>query len=80
VTVAELTEPDVVVLVADAGLGTVNAVLLSLAPFEARRSIVILNRFDPADDLHLRNRDWLQDRHDVDVVTSARELALRLAP
>lgn len=79
ITVAERLDPDVVVLVADAGLGTVNAVLLSVAPFAGRHVVVILNRFDPVDDLHVRNRDWLRDRHQLDVVTSPEALAAHLA-
>ena len=75
VTVAGLIDPDAVVLVADAGLGTVNAVLVSTAPFGGRRVVVILNRFDPDVDLHVRNRDWLRQRHALEVVTSPAELA-----
>jgi len=72
--------PDAVVLVADAGLGTVNAVRLSvdaLRPVlggagpgggERRAPVVVLNRFDEASDLHRRNRDWLRKRCGVTVV------------
>jgi dethiobiotin synthetase len=54
-------EPDVVVLVADAGLGTINAVRLSLGALGGldARSVVVLNRFDDTVDVHVRNRDWL---------------------
>ena len=59
--------PTGVVLVADAGLGTLNAVLLSV---EALRSLsdpevgifVVLNRFDVGVELHRRNLAWLADR------------------
>ena len=53
---------DRVVLVADAGLGTINAVSLSVAPFARARArpVVVLNRYDPDDDLHRRNRTWLR--------------------
>ncbi len=68
--------PDRIVLVADAGLGTINAVRLSVgalvdgtgtgtvrpAPF------VVLNRYDPSSDLHRRNLDWLRD---VDAMTAS---------
>jgi dethiobiotin synthetase len=56
-------EPRKVVLVADAGLGTINAVRLSVAPFEAvgHEPIVLLNRFDAKNDLHRRNAAWLHD-------------------
>jgi dethiobiotin synthetase len=66
----EVLAPDVVVLVADAGLGTINAVRLTL---DALRSVpaavvVVLNRFDAALDLHVRNREWLQARDALTVV------------
>ncbi len=56
--------PEIAVLVADSGLGTINAVRLSaeaLGPITAApgRLAVFLNRFDPDTDLHCRNRDWL---------------------
>jgi dethiobiotin synthetase len=54
--------PDVVVLVADAGLGTINAVRLNvdvLAPLGVP-TVVVLNRFDDASDLHRRNLEWLR--------------------
>jgi dethiobiotin synthetase len=60
----EAVAPDVVILVADAGLGTINAVRLTLdalRPLSAH-VIVVLNRYDPAADLHVRNRHWLQGR------------------
>ncbi|MBV9412631.1 MAG: dethiobiotin synthase, partial [Acidimicrobiia bacterium] len=45
--------PDAVVLVADAGLGTLNAVLLSFAALAPSSVYVILNRFDANDVLHV---------------------------
>jgi dethiobiotin synthetase len=52
-----------VVLVADAGLGTINAVRLSVAPFRelGHDPVVVLNRFDSTDDLHRRNAAWLHE-------------------
>jgi dethiobiotin synthetase len=74
-------DPDRVVLVADAGLGTVNAVLLSIAPFRTigHDPIVVLNRFDPDEDLHRRNVAWLR-AGGVLVVVGAADLADLLAP
>ncbi len=72
--------PDVVVLVADAGLGTLNAVrpafttLAAIAPV-----IVVLNRFDEHDDLHRRNRSWLVDREGIDVVVGIERLCRTLS-
>lgn len=66
---------DGVVLVADAALGTINAVRLSMAALDAAAPVVVvLNRFDPADDVHVRNRDWLRERDGLHVVTSVAAL------
>ncbi len=75
VTLADLVDPDLVVLVADAGLGTVNAVLVSVAVFAGFEVLVVLNRFDPVVDLHRRNLAWLRTREGLDVVTDAEALA-----
>jgi dethiobiotin synthetase len=63
--------PHKVLLVADAGLGTLNAVRLSLAALAGQRVIVLLNRFDTNNELHRRNRDWLAQRDHALVITSA---------
>jgi dethiobiotin synthetase len=64
--------PDLVLLVADAGLGTINAVR-GAADALARRAggvpaVVALNRFDPGSDLHRRNRAWLSERDHLEVL------------
>lgn len=61
VDLARAIGPDAVVLVADAGLGTINAVRLCLAALDGLPVEVVLNRYDESDDLHRRNRDWLLD-------------------
>jgi dethiobiotin synthetase len=68
--------PDVVLVVADAELGTINSVRLTvdaLAPQEVP-VIVVLNRFDPDSDLHVRNLDWLRDRDQFAIVTMPGEM------
>ena len=71
-----LLDPDWVLLVADAGLGVINAVRLSVAsliaaePVTGRRLLVVLNRFDPESSLHQRNLRWLTETDGLDVVTS----------
>lgn len=67
--------PDAVVLVADAGLGTINAVLLSVGALDRWPVTVVLNRFDPDDDLHRRNRDWLVGHESIDCVVDVDGLA-----
>jgi len=64
-------EPDLVVLVADAGLGTINAVRLST---DALRSlsvpvVVVLNRFDGANAVHVGNAEWLRVHDRLRVLT-----------
>jgi dethiobiotin synthetase len=71
-------DPDHVVLVADAGLGTIHAVRTSVEPLEPRWPIVVLNRYDDLDDLHRANRRWLTDRYGIDVVTSPIAVAERI--
>jgi dethiobiotin synthetase len=64
--------PDRALLVADAGLGTINAVRLAAGALRDAGSgadiVVVLNRFDPQDDLHVRNRAWLAERDGLDIV------------
>src|SRR5690606_18479130 len=74
VALAAALHPEHVVLVADAGLGTVNAVRLAAAALAPRPVIVALNRFDPADDLHARNLEWLAVRDGFEVVTEPEAL------
>ena len=56
-----LLRPDIVLLVADAGLGTINSVRLTADVLPAG-VIVVLNRYNPLDELHVRNRWWLAKR------------------
>jgi dethiobiotin synthetase len=52
---------DEILLVADAGLGTINSVRLSLDALHGHRVRIFLNRFDSNNDLHVRNHRWLVD-------------------
>lgn len=67
--------PDRVVLVADAGLGTINAVRLCCDALGDHHPTVVLNRFDPRDPLHDANRAWLAGRDRFHVLVSAAALA-----
>ncbi len=84
ISLLELLAPDAVVLVADAGLGTIHSVRLCLdalspassgagsspgpRPLWASSVMVVLNRFDPASRLHRANRRWLQERDGAHVL------------
>jgi dethiobiotin synthetase len=82
VTLCRLLVPDVIILVAEAGLGVINAVRLSAGALQDTTAPVevYLNRYDLANELHRRNRHWLAKRDGLDVVTSATALADRLTP
>lgn len=69
-------KPDMIALVADAGLGTINSVRLSMDALStptggslAVPTVVVLDRFDVHHDLHRRNREWLTTRNNYQVVT-----------
>jgi len=79
VTLARAVDADIVVLVAPAGLGTINAVRLSADALgdgreTGARLVVALNRYDADDDLHRRNHGWLMG-DDLHLVLSPAELA-----
>jgi dethiobiotin synthetase len=71
---AEALHPERVVVVADAGLGTINAVRLAAAAVEGWPVSVVLNRFDATLDLHQRNRVWLAERDGLHVVVDGADL------
>ncbi len=74
VDLVTLLRPDLVLLVADAGLGTINSVRLSAAALAPWPTQVVLNRFDPAEELHGRNLEWLR-RDGLDVTADIAEVA-----
>jgi len=67
---ADAIHPGLVLLVADAGLGTINSVRLSLDALARHRVVVFLNRFDPNDEVHVENAEWLRSRQSVATLTS----------
>ncbi len=74
VSLADALSPAIVVLVADAGLGTINAVHMSADALADHRVVVFLNRFDPNDDVHVTNHDWLSTRSGLEIVTDLEAL------
>jgi len=79
VSFIDLLDPDEVIVVADAGLGTINAVALSCEALATAahtpRLTVFLNRFDEADEVHRRNRSWLVERAAIEAVTDVSAVA-----
>lgn len=59
--------PDLVVLVADAGLGTINSIRLTMDALAGKPTgevpvVVVLNRYDGDHEIHRRNHEWLLER------------------
>jgi dethiobiotin synthetase len=74
VDLAHTLDADLVVLVSQAGLGTINSVRLASIALDGLPTVVYLNRFDPADTLHAANGSWLTEVDGLDVATSPQEL------
>lgn len=74
VDLCDALAPDRVVLVAAAGLGTLNAVRLAVDVLARHPTTVFLNRYEPADRLHVDNRAWLVEHLDVPVCTELDQL------
>ncbi len=74
-----LLRPDLVVLVTGAGLGILSDVRLAARALGAQRMIVYLNLFDPAQELHERNRQWLAQRDNMVVTVNPHQLAEAVA-
>lgn len=71
----ERLRPEVVLLVADPALGVVSTVRLTVQALAGTEVVVILNRYDDADDVHRRSRDWLRDVDGLTVVTTIADAA-----
>jgi dethiobiotin synthetase len=78
---ARVLGSDVVIVVAEAGLGAINSGRLSVHHLAPMPTVVHLNRFDPGSDLHVANARWLVEHDGFKVTTEigALEAAL-LAP
>lgn len=68
----EALSPDAGVLVADAGLGTINSVRLTADAMKhlGIPVVIVLNRYNHDSELHRRNLAWLRDRDGFDVEIS----------
>lgn len=78
-------EPDVVLLVADPALGVVSNVRLAVDALAGRdvvagqEVIVLLNRFDGADEVHVRSLEWLRAVDGLNVLTDVETVCGALA-
>ncbi len=71
--------PDLVVLVADAALGALNAIRLSADALAPHPIHLHLNRFDPADEIQGLNRRWLAERSGLPLTTDLETLGAAVA-
>lgn len=78
VSLCTLLAPDLVVLVADAGLGTINSVRLSTDALTGFATVVLLNRWVENTELHERNLAWLRERCALECLVSTTSLAERV--
>lgn len=69
---------DRMLLVADAELGTINGVRLTLAAVGPTPTVVYLNRFNPDNELHQLNRRWLIEHDQLTVITDVHSLAVAI--
>jgi dethiobiotin synthetase len=77
VELARAVAAERVVLVANPGLGTINATILAASAFDGMDVTVFLNRFDEASSLHVANRRWLAAHAHLDVLTAPTDLIAR---
>jgi dethiobiotin synthetase len=79
-TMVQRIAPDVVLLIADAGLGTINSVRLSMQALSgdcisSSEIVVILNRYRESDELHVLNLRWLTERDGLRVLTMSGKIS-----
>jgi dethiobiotin synthetase len=65
--------PDLILLVAEPGLGAINAVRSAVSALWPWRVVVFLNRYDPSEEIHRRNRAWLEEHDHLEVKTEVAE-------
>jgi dethiobiotin synthetase len=72
VDLLRLCQPDRTVLIADAGLGTLNAVRLCWPHLP--QPVVFLNRYDANNELHRLNYQWLSERYSIPAAVDLEQL------
>lgn len=77
-SLVQLLSPDLVLLVADPALGVVSTVRMTADALGEQPLLVLLNRYDEADEVHRRSLDWLRDVDRLTVVTDLMAVTDRL--
>jgi dethiobiotin synthetase len=75
VDMVELLAPDLVVLVAESGLGTLSPISLSVRALGRERLVVHLNRYNGYDELHRANKRWVEEHFGLLACSAVEELA-----
>jgi dethiobiotin synthetase len=75
---ARALDADLALLVADAGLGVINACRLSVNHLAPLPTVVHLNRYNAGSGLHRANAGWLAERDGFTVTTEIPHLAALL--
>jgi len=70
----ERIEPDLVIVVASAALGSIHDTMACMLPLSAYRRAVFCNRFDPQTEVHVLNVRWLRNTG-LEVAVDLPELA-----
>jgi dethiobiotin synthetase len=73
-TLADAVGSDLLVLVADAGLGAINVIRLCVDAMDTRPFVVHLNRFDDDDAVHRANLEWLRGADGLPVTVTIEAL------
>lgn len=73
-TLLDGIQPDLVIVVAEPHLGSINNIRLTTAALQAHNLIVYLNRFDPTNTLHQVNLSWMTDRCKFKIAISESDL------
>lgn len=73
---ARLLEPDLTVLVANSELGTINATRLAAEALRPLDVTILMNRYDPTQELHVRSRRWLEEHDGYRIFTDALHLPI----
>ena len=80
-SVAGRLHPDLLLLVAPAGLGAINDLLTSLDSIAYKWPVLVfLNRFDERDEIHRANLEWLRAALPIDIAVSIPEMVARVLP
>ncbi len=68
--IASAIKPNLVLIVSDAKLGSINNILLTCQALEKFPKAVFLNRFDSQDNLQVENQLWLKEKTDLKIFHS----------